>query len=115
MKPIFFRICLLIFAFFAQTFFAQSYSDGLSDGQLDINGKNIPVKIFATTSPQEFANFGDLPQKESVLVFLNEYVNSYIGTPFFQGFTANGYEFLDKNFQPISVQSHLSSDDFQYL
>ena len=115
MNNIFYRIFLLIFAFTTQAFFAQNYPDGLSDGNLNVDGKTIPVKIFATTSPQDFVDFSAKPQTANTLVILNELVNEYAQTNVFQDYKTKGFQLLDKNFQPVSSQNSLSPDDYKYF
>lgn len=114
MNNIFYRIFLLIFAFFSQGFFAQNYPDGMSDGNLNIDGKNVPVKIFATTSPQEFVDFSAKPQSSNVLVILNELVNEYAQTNVFEDYKARGFQVLNKDFQPVT-ESVNPQKDYKYL
>lgn len=114
MNNIFYRIFLLIFAFIAQGFFSQNYPDGMSDGNLNVDGKNVPVKIFATTLPQEFVDFSAKPQTSNVLVILNELVNEYAQTNVFQDYKNRGYQILDKDFKPVT-QSVNPLHDYKYL
>lgn len=114
MNSIFYRIFLLIFAFLSQAFFAQNYPDGMSDGDLNIDGKNVPVKIFATTSPQEFVDFSAKPQSSNVLVILNELVNEYAQTNVFENYKARGFQVLNKDFQPVT-ESLNPQKDYKYL
>lgn len=114
MNNIFYRIFLLVFAFITQAFFAQNYPDGMSDGTLNVDGKNIPVKIFATTSPQEFVDFSAKPQTSNVLVILNELVNEYAQTNVFEDYKTKGYQVLNKDFHPVTETMNPQAD-YKYL
>ena len=92
--------------------FAQNVKDGLSDGNLNINGKQIPVKIFSTTNYGDFADFSGEPKNNNSLVILNSTLNEYVKTPAFVSYKASGFEVLDKNFQPVKEDQ---SQDFKYL
>jgi len=96
-------------AFCFQNAFSQSNTDVLSNGTLDVNGKDIPVKIFATASGKELNAFGDQSVNANVLVILNEELNSYASGLYSQ-YTATGYEILDKKFQPVQ-----DPKNFKYL
>ena len=71
MNTIFFRIYLVLFAFTTQFLFAQEYPGGLSDGTLDINGSNVPVKIYSTTEIGDLIAFQDRAINNNVVVILN--------------------------------------------
>ncbi len=107
MSNIFFRIYLVIFALVTQCLFAQEYPGGLSDGTLDINGNNVPVKIYSTTEMGDLAAFPDRGIKDNVLVILNEsnfepaYYNYSVST--LARFKDSQYQFLDKNFKLIGT------------
>lgn len=115
MNNIFFRVFLFAFAFVAQGFLSQNYPDGMSDGNLNVDGKQIPVKIFATTSPQDFVNFSAKPQNENVLVILNDLVNEYAETRAFEDYRNSGYQLLDKNFVPVPPGSNVAVKHYKYF
>lgn len=107
MSNIFFRIYLVIFALVTQCLFAQEYPGGLSDGTLDINGNNVPVKIYSTTELGDLSAFPDRGIKDNVLVILNEsnfepayytYSSSTLAR-----FKDSQYQFFDKNFKLINA------------
>lgn len=105
MNNIFFRLYLVMLAFVTQFLFAQQYPGGLSDGTLEINGNNVPVKIYSTT---EVGDLNAFPEKEinNVLVILNEsnfepaYFNYSAET--LTRFKDSRYQFFDKNFKLIN-------------
>lgn len=113
MNHIFFRIFILIFAFFAQAFSSQEYAQNLSDGQLDIDGKTLPVKIFATTQPQEFSDFSTKNLNANVLVILNDYTKEFYQSNIFESYKQNGYQLLDENFHLATAQTPV--EDFKYF
>lgn len=115
MNNIFFRIFILVFAFMSQAWASQNYPDGMSDGTLNVDGKSVPVKIFATTSPQTFVDFGTKPQKDNVLVILNDLINEYSRTNVFQDYENQGYQLLDKDFKPVTEDSYLNEKGFKYF
>jgi prolipoprotein diacylglyceryl transferase len=104
------KFYFLFLLFFVQLGFAQEYKDGLSDGQLNINGKNVPVKIFATTSGATFNDFSNTKTPNNVLVILNSAVKEYAQTPVFGNYKTAGFQELDKNFKPTS-----SPDESKYF
>ncbi|CAH0162653.1 Prolipoprotein diacylglyceryl transferase [Chryseobacterium sp. Bi04] len=105
MNNIFFRLYLVMLAFVTQFLFAQQYPGGLSDGTLEINGNNVPVKIYSTT---EAGDLNAFPEKgiNNVLVILNEsnfepaYFNYSAET--LTRFKDSRYQFFDKNFKLIN-------------
>lgn len=105
MSNIFFRIYLVMFAFVAQCLFAQEYPGGLSDGTLEVNGNNVPVKIYSTTEIEDLNAFPNRGIKDNVLVILNEsnfepaYYNYSIAT--LARFKEFKYQFFDKDFKLI--------------
>lgn len=106
MNTIFFRIYLVIFAFVAQSFFAQDYPGGLSDGTLKVNGAGIPVKIYSTTELMDLNNFPDIKTDDNVLVILNEsnFESSYnSGKAILAKYKDFKYQFFDKNFKTIDA------------
>lgn len=115
MNNIFFRIFILVFAFMSQAWASQNYPDGMSDGTLNVDGKSVPVKIFATTSPQTFVDFGAKPQKDNVLIILNDLINEYSRTNVFQDYENQGYQLLDKDFKPVTEESYLNEKGFKYF
>lgn len=108
MNTIFFRIYLVMFALITQCFFAQEYPGGLSDGSLDINGSNVPVKIYSTTELGDLNAFPDRAINDNVLVILNDsnfepaYYNG--GASVLAKFQDSKYQFFDKNFKLIDSQ-----------
>lgn len=107
MSNIFFRIYLVLFALITQCLFAQEYPGGLSDGTLDINGNNVPVKIYSTTELGDLSAFPDREINSNVLVILNEsslepaYYN--YGASTLARFRDAKYQFFDKNFKLIDA------------
>lgn len=113
MNHLFFRIFLFVCALMVQNFSSQNYPDGLSDGTLEIDGKAVPVKIFATTSPQDFVDFSTKPLQGNTLVFLNDYINEYANTNVFNNYRDNGFQLLNADFLPVS--SGESVEQFKYF
>lgn len=104
MNTIFFRIYLVIFAFIAQSFFAQDYPGGLSDGTLKVNGAGIPVKIYSTTELVDLNTFPDRKTDDNVLVILNEsnFESSYnFSAATLAKYKDFKYQLFDKNFKTI--------------
>lgn len=109
MNTIFFRIYLVLFAFTTQLLFAQEYPGGLSDGTLDVNGSNVPVKIYSTTEMGDLTAFPDREsdKSHSFVVILNgsslepSYYN-YAASALARFKDAN-YQFFDKNFKLINT------------
>ncbi|SMC63613.1 prolipoprotein diacylglyceryl transferase [Chryseobacterium sp. YR221] len=105
MNNIFFRLYLVMLAFVTQFLFAQQYPGGLSDGTLEINGNNVPVKIYSTT---EVGDLNAFPERgiNNVLVILNEsnfepaYFNYSAET--LTRFKDSKYQFFDKNFKLLN-------------
>ena len=93
------KILILLFAFINQGIKAENYPDGLSNGTLNINGKDVPVKIFATTNPATLDEFSEKDVKASTLIFLNEDMNKY-ASMLYPKFSSLGYQALDKKFLP---------------
>ena len=81
---------------------AQEYKENFSNGTLNINGKELPIKIFSTSSGQTLDTFADEPINDNILVFLNQDMNENF-SPIFTKYQEVGYQFLDKNFQPTQV------------
>ncbi len=113
MNNLVFRFFLLMMAFSFQNAFTQIYPDGLSDGQLDVNGKNLPVKIFSTTSGRDLNNFGEKNPHQNVLVILNDDTNEY-ALDAYNTYLFSGYQLLDRHFQPLSFVPE-NSKNFKYL
>lgn len=107
MSTTFFRIYLVMFALITQCLFAQQYPDGLSDGSLQVNGNNIPVKIYSTTELVELGSFPERAIKNNVLVILNESnfetANYDTGASVLARFKDSGYQFFDKDFRMIDT------------
>ena len=74
MNTLFFRIYLCAVCVHHAAFFTQEYPGGLSDGTLDINGNNVPVKIYSTTEMGDLTAFPDREsdKNQSFVVILNE-------------------------------------------
>lgn len=114
---------IFVFAFLSQFFVAQNYPDGLSDGHLENNGKQIPVKIFSTARNHILQSFAEKKIDDNVLVILNEvnlksenedyfrYIQSILNN-----YQSNNYQLLDKKFRAydgnITPQNILT---FKYL
>lgn len=113
MNYIFYKTFLLIFAFFIQIIFAQNHSEGSSNGNLNVDGKAIPVQIFATTNPQTFADFGVQNQTTNTLVILNDHINEFYQSNIFKSYQDNGFQLLDKNFHIVDTQT--SVEDYKYF
>ncbi len=96
MSSLFYRIFLFVFSFVSFSFFAQNYTDGLSDGELKVDGKTIPVKIFATTSSQTFVDFPQQNKSENTLVILNDEIKEYNNSGIFRNYQNENYQILDK-------------------
>jgi len=107
MNNIFFRIYLTVFALITQSFFAQNYPGGLSDGTLKVNSADLPVKIYATTELGDLNVFPDRKTEGNILVILNEsnfepnYYNFSALT--LEKFKTAQYQFFDKNFKLITT------------
>lgn len=107
MSNIFFRIYLVMFALVTQFLFAQEYPGGLSNGTLDVNGNNVPVKIYSTAEFGDLNAFPDRQIKDNVLVILNE--SNF--EPNYYNYTASiltkfhdsKYQFFDKDFKLINT------------
>lgn len=115
MNNIFFRIYLLIFAFFVQNMFAQNYPDGVSDADLIVNSQKVPVKVFSTTDAQTFASFAGKNIGNSLVIINSANLESKngFGTFYDNSFMIlkqKGYQFLDKNFKPTG-----NKEDFKYF
>lgn len=109
MNTLFFKIFLLIFAFFVQGLIAQNYTNGLSDGILKIENKEkVPVKIFSSSSNDVLNSFAFKENKNPTLVILSdgnvdfssqdEY--SY-NLSILENFRGKGFQILDENFKPF--------------
>lgn len=115
MNTIFFRIYLLIFAFFAQSLFSQNYADGLSDAVLNVNNEKIAVKVFSTTDAETFNTFSGKNNSNTLVIVnpanleskgnLKAYNDSSLSM-----FKMSGYQFLDKDFKPTQKR-----EDYKYL
>ncbi len=103
MKQFFLRAVLVILAFSFQTVLAQVYPDGLSDGILEINQKDVPVKVFSTTSSSDLEEFSKKEIPNNVLVILNEDLNNQ-ASGLYQMFAFSGFQILDTNFQPVTQE-----------
>lgn len=115
MNTIFFRVYLLIFAFFVQNIFAQSYSEGISDANLVVNNQSVPVKVFSTTDAKTFADFAGKNTSNSLIIVNKANLESKNGWEQFydDSFTIlqkNGYQFLNKDFKPTQ-----NREDFKYI
>ena len=115
MNNIFFRIYLLIFAFFVQNMFAQNYPDGVSDADLIVNSQAIPVKVFTTTDAKTFVDYAGKSAGNSLIIVnkanlesKNGYGEYYDNS--FLVLKTKGYQFLDKNFKITG-----NKPDFKYF
>ena len=120
MSNIFFRIYLVVFAFIAQSLFAQNYPDGMSDGTLKVNSTDIPVKIYSTTEIGDLNDFAEKPTNKNVLVILNEsnFEPAYFNysANILAKFKAGNYQLLDKNFKVITTPAtEQNIEDFKYV
>lgn len=118
MNTIFFRIYLAIFALVTQCFFAQNYKDGLSDGTLKINSKEIPVKIFSTTDLSELDSFAQINKNPNTLVILNKSnleKTHFVSSSIILGkYKEAKYQIFDKNFKLIENVS-VTEDNIETL
>lgn len=110
MKQFFLRFVMVMLAFSFQSTFAQLYPDGLSDGVLEVNQKNVPVKIFSTTSGHDLDAFSKKEIPNNVLVILNDDLNDQ-ASGLYQMFAFSGFQILDKNFQPVAQEQN----DIKYM
>lgn len=94
---------------------AQSYPDGLSDANLKVDERVVPVKVFSTTDVQAFVDFPLSNTNSSVLVILNSVVNSYASSGVFEGYRSAGFQILDKDWKPISSETMVSPENWNYL
>jgi len=107
MSNIFFRMYLVVFAFVTQCIFAQAYPGGLSDGSLQVNATEIPVKIYSTTEIRDLDSFVERPINSNVLVILNKsnfepaYFNFSAAT--LSKYKEAKYQFFDKHFKLIET------------
>ena len=120
MNPIFFRIYLILFALITQSFFGQSYSDGLSNGTLKVNNSTIPVKIFTTADIQDLNAFADRKDHKNVLIILNasnlEPASYSFSSMVLNRYKGEKYQFLDKNFKLIHNEvSKQNIESFKYI
>ncbi len=116
MSQFFIRFWMFTSMLMMQMFFAQNYTDGLSDGTLVVNSKEIPVKIFSST---DYTTFEVFPNKavNNALVIVNP-INFETGSAqkniYNQTVIANyqnaGFQFLDKDFKPSQ-----NALEFKYL
>ncbi len=111
MNNIFFRFFMLLMAFSFQNAISQNFTDHVSNGTLEVNHKAVPVKIFSTTSGVELDRFRESNLQNNILVILNEDLNDYASSVY-QGYLLNGYQALDKEFQPANMQDVKA---FKYL
>lgn len=102
MRHFYIKFFLFFFAFIFGKISAQEYKNGLSDGMLNADSNEIPVKIFATTSPQTFVEFASIPATDNTLIILNDVVEGYAQTNVFSDYENAGYQLLDKDFRPIN-------------
>ncbi len=115
MSQFFYRVFVFLMVFITTVFSAQKISENVSDGTLQMNdGTNIPVKIFATTSGQAFVDFGSQQHTGNTLIFLNDEMKEYVGSPIFEVFKKNGYQLLDKKFNPIALDAVSDPKDYAY-
>lgn len=123
MTKTFFRTLLLALGLISQFFFAQEYPDGLSDGKLNINQKEIPVKIFSTIRNSTLQGFADNKVNDNVLIILNKANLEYSNEDFFRynesilnTYQVLGYQLLDKKFQPYKGDiTHENILTFKYI
>lgn len=109
MSSLSFRTFLLVLSFFSLHFFAQDYSDGVSDAKLQINSGEVPVKVFAST---DYTTFGSFPEKglKSAVVIVNEInfepgnenKNQYNESTFAR-YQQAGFQALNKDFKPAAT------------
>lgn len=115
MNTIFFRVYLIIFAFFVQNIFAQNYPDGVSDAKLIVNSQHVPVKVFTTTDAKTFADFAGKNAANSLIIVNKANVEGKNGwgefyDNAFMVLQKNGYQFLNKDFKPAQNKA-----DFKYI
>lgn len=115
MRPVFYSFFISFLLLWTSLFSAQNYADGLSEGTMQIAGKQVPVKIFATTDYEKFLDFPRVEVEGSTLVILNEQVQSYGASGIFDLYRGAGYQILDKDFKPIGESGGISPEHFKYL
>ncbi len=111
MNNIFFRVFMFFMAFSLHTTMAQDKNVNVSNGKLEVNHKEIPVKIFATTSGVALDQFRQQHIDGNVLIILNDDLNSY-ASGLYQPYIQEGFQALNKDMQPASMQDVAS---FKYL
>ena len=116
MIQFFLKIFIFLSVLAAYSGFAQTSANQLSYGVLKgTDGNNIPVKIFATTSGSAFRDFGIQAQTDNILVFLNNDNRFYAGSEIFESYKKNGYQLLDKDFQPIPLDAASDPKSYKYF
>lgn len=118
MNTIFFRIYLVVFALVTQCIFAQNYKDGLSDGTLKVNAKDIPVKVFATSELSELESFAQVNRNPNTLVILNKSnveKSHFISSSMILANYKNAkYQFFDKDFKLVE-NTTVTEDNIETL
>ena len=94
---------MFFMAFSLHTTMAQDKNVNVSNGTLEVNHKEIPVKIFATTSGVALDQFRQQHIDGNVLIILNDDLNSY-ASGLYQPYIQEGFQALNKDMQPASMQ-----------
>lgn len=107
MNKTFFQTVLFVFTLVSQLLLAQIYPEGVSDGRLSINQKEIPVKIFSTTNNPTLQGFSENKMADNILIILNKANLEYRDEDFFRynqsilkSYQLLDYQLLDENYQP---------------
>lgn len=122
MNKLFLKLYLVLFIGLFQSVFAQNNADGLSDGTLNINSQKIPVKIFATQDPNLFLDNSRKPSSNAELVILTKdniepasVDNEAFIITVISNYKNNGFQLLDKTFQPRELTDIKALQDVKYL
>ncbi len=122
MNKLFLRLYLILFIGIFQLSFSQDYPQGLSDGTLELNNQKIAVKIFATQNPNLFLEHAKSAPAHSEIIIINKdniepsspdsetFIMNVIST-----YKNNGYQLLNKNFQPKELTDISNLQDLKYL
>lgn len=111
MNQFLFRSWIVVLSFVLQTYSAQNTPDEFSDGVLIVNSQKIPVQIAASTDYSTFSDYYSSNLKNT-LIIVND-INFESGDAEknrynagnVEAFQRTGFQFLDKNFNPIQPVS----------
>lgn len=109
MQQKFLNFYLTILVGFFQIFSAQNPDFKTSAAELNIQGKNIPVEVFATVNGNKFSQFSFEAPAKNTLVIVNkdniepvstDYENFILST--IQNYKSKNYQFLDKDLKLLA-------------